>query len=175
MMALLIVFLMVSSILGFVVGNHQGSNLRFGDHKFEFVNGVYTTEINDATVAFLYAPDTLTDIEIPEEFTEELKNSFTVYATVDENHTFRDSVIQSVLQMSGNLFETNRIYVQPGLTTENIEIPEITCENTDELVIYFTQEEDFSYEDKCLKIPIITNFDAARYTESINYAVYGVK
>jgi len=141
----------------------------------EFRNNVYVLEVNGKEAGFLYAPDTLDDIQIPLGVTEHMKYSGRVSVTVDENHTFVQDILQSTFQLSANVFETNGLYIQPGLTTENPELPQVTCGNQTELVIYFVEEGNMTYENNCFTVPIFSGYDATRFTEAIGYSYYGVK
>ena len=165
--SIIIIFLMVSSVAGFVAsyGSTGGSqnSFRYNGQKFTFDGQVYLTEIEGEEVAFYYTPDVAATHDIPETF---LGQSFSF--TRDQNSSLEEAF--AIVH-----FDLSQIQpIQGGYTTEG-PLPTITCER-EGAVLYMKQGTPSGavLEDNCLTLTVQTSADAAFYRDAILYEHYNI-
>jgi len=174
---LFITFLMISSIAGFAFTFTTGGaqKQRFGDFVMEFDGSQWITEINGERIGFYNTPDTITT-DIPDAFIHTMQVTHQIQFTQDLNDTYAQSIAGMGYEISTNVFNTDELYVQPGVTTNESNLPVITCaDGTPSVpVVYVHQgnESQASFENHCLNITIASANDVAQYRDAILYEYY---
>ncbi len=92
-MTIFFAFILVTSILGFALNGVQNTNKNiYNKHEFVQKNNLWTTEINDNEIEFVYYPDTTLDINFSDTTYEPLITY--IVSNPQLNHTISD--LQSI-------------------------------------------------------------------------------
>jgi len=179
LVALFIAFLMVSSVLGFVMGqSFSNPKTRYNDFVFEFRENRYYSEIKDKEISFYALPETLENVELSEEFITVMQNTKMIYFTSDVNDILIEPISVLLYDISTNVFETDSLYVQPAFTVNGTTLPKITCEDAipSVPVVYVksSNETSQSYNNNCLILEVQSSYDVAVYRDRILYGYYNV-
>tara|TARA_Y100000310_G_scaffold328469_1_gene396641 strand:- start:2091 stop:2627 length:537 start_codon:yes stop_codon:yes gene_type:complete len=169
--SLVIIFLMVTSVAGFIVGQ-QGSDssqtFRYNDYVFKYDGQFFTTELDGEDAFFYFPPDTIALTPFPTEFIDDARLFQGFIFTRNQN----DSLEESYAVMHFDLAQ--HIAVQ-GAYTEEGPLPVATCDgSTPTIFIYQGNESTSTYNDACLEIVATTPTDVALYRDAILYYWYGV-
>lgn len=179
LVSLFISFLMVSSVLGFVVGQLSTTQkLRYNNKVFTFENNRYYTEINDVKVGFYSSPEAVEKVEIPSQFIDRMLATKMIVFTADYNDSLIQQISTMAYEMHTTLLQTDNLYVQSAFTTNVTQLPPVTCANATSSVpvIYVKQGQNMTavFENNCLTLTITSQYDAASYEDRILYGYYGV-
>jgi len=79
-MAAILVFLMVASGFGVIIGN-QSNEMKYGDFKFSIKDNRYVTEVEERELFFYNLPQQLEFINLSSTTTNKLKESYMIYMT----------------------------------------------------------------------------------------------
>lgn len=101
-----------------------------------------------------------------------------LYMTADLNDSLIEPISVLVFDMSKFVFETDLVYIQPGFTTNETELPKITCGDASPTVpvVYVRKgiNQSASFVQNCLSITVTSTYDIAAYRDRLLYAFYGV-
>ncbi len=178
-MSIFIALIMVSSVFGVVLNSSfSNTKIKYNNHVFVAQDGKYYTELNGKEIDFYNNPEVIENIELDENFVNVLKNTKMMYFTSDFNDSLVEEIAILGYDLTTNMFDTNYVYVQPSLTTNETDLPQITCQDATQTVpvIYVksSNETSSSFENGCLIINLQSSFDVAQYRDRILYSFYGV-
>jgi hypothetical protein len=129
-MAIFIVFIMVFSIFGFMMNYvfGTGENFTYNDIRFSTTEQGIKAKINGVKYTFIFAPQQVEWISMPEETAQQLQNTKYIAVTYDPESRFATTIAEAQLYLEQQLSNAD-IYVERGLTnnTEYPEIKQITC------------------------------------------------
>jgi len=177
-MALVIAFLMVGSILGYVSIGRQESQVKYKDIKFKQnpTNNVWYTTINNQRLAFDFLPLEVEQIELQGSTT--VLNKPQIDTTSKINDTFAEEIALAQYNLALTLSDLN-IYVRRGFTTDNIFNTTIfTCKDATPAVpiLYFKQSNQtkITIEDNCIIAEARNSIDILRIKDRLLYSMLGV-
>ena len=116
-LALIIAFLMVGSILGYV-GVDRENQFKYKKMKFTRQQNGWTTVLNGKQVFFNYFPTEAEPIELSQEIITQLKNKPEIDTTSELNDTFAQEIALAQYNMILTLNDFD-VFVRQGFTTEN--------------------------------------------------------
>ena len=134
-----LVFLMVTSIAGFIFGSGNGQpTVRHKGIKFAFDGSRWTATIDRQQHSFSYTPKDVTFVALPG---IDVSQVMQVDITSDYNATVNESIAFAAFELSEALSKKG-LYARQGFTAENqIGYPVITCATATQYapVIYFRE------------------------------------
>ena len=174
-MAILLVFLMVASGFGVIIGN-RASEMRYGKYKFQIKDNHYVTKINDNEIPFYFLPSQVNYINVSSIITNKLKEAFLVMITFDPEEETNLQVIEvarfDLSQLLGKV-------VYNGVLTSSLEydLPILTCANATlkTPVIIFNMSDITSIVDidNCIYLNA-RGTEFLRLRDRLLYSYYGV-
>lgn len=176
-MGLIIVFLMISSVFGFVFSfGGGGSNVQeYSEVKFRYVNNQWMARINGEDRGFLFFPGDLEYIDVPGEakaLLEEPGIAVTYDPASNLSENFAEAQYYFEVQLDSK-------FIERALTnSEGTSLPEKSCADATptQPVILLTQEDESAIrvEGSCIIIASYDSFAVYQQTERVIYAVLGV-
>jgi len=170
-----LVFLMVSSTLGFISLQTQGTQLTYNGYDFVQTNQGYSTSIDDTQMTFQYFPDTIDHIEVPQSLLNTILNSKVVTVTYNP----QDNNTESLALIQYNLFKTleiKDIYIIRALTNNTgYNLPQVSCDNAtfQNPVIHLKtgNQTEFTKENNCL---IVSGYNRVEFAQIHDRLLYGL-
>jgi hypothetical protein len=178
-MAIFIVIIMISSILGFVWTNITTNNYEYKGHKFKLQGNSFILNINNKQINTNYLPNDIENIEISKEIKLKIKNNPMLYLSFDTDSKNIDYMDKARFELTNELQKTN-VYAISGKTTNstNYNIPIITCKNatTHVPVIYLKNGNttQFSIKDNCIIAESSSKEGFIALKDLIIYTVFNV-
>jgi hypothetical protein len=175
-MGALLVFLMVFSVMGILIGSRGGESWDYNGYTFTRDGIYFVTEINDEQMAFNYLPNSLQDINV----TPNLRSKLTapmMYISFNPEHDIQDlyyiELIRRDLELSLNTIVISAV----DRESEVYSLPIMGCENATPYVpvFYFNISNTTSITDNngCIVLNG-RNVDFYRMRDLILYTMYGV-
>jgi len=117
-----IVFIMVTSVIGFIFGGNQTPPVHYKGYKFTQTSRGWRTTINNQNFYLSYTPNDVELLELPD-----FPKSLEIDVTYDPNSTYKESIAQAIFELS-TILSANGVFIRQGFTTNNTYgIPIITC------------------------------------------------
>ena len=180
LMVAFVSFIMITSILGYLMGN-ESSQRKVTYNKFVFVNNgnVWTTKINKKEAEFNNFPSAAEYINITPEIISRIKNTFEIQATSNFNDSFSQYIALSYYELSDQLNLHFNKYLLQGFTANTTGIiPIITCNNATNLapVIFMkmSNETKVSMQDNCIIAEASSGTDFLMIKDRILYGLHGI-
>ncbi|MBT3304033.1 hypothetical protein HN592_01600 [Candidatus Woesearchaeota archaeon] len=177
-MAWVVALIFISSAFGMVASNMTSSKIRYNDHVINVGEDRYFYEVDDVEVSFYSSPGSVENVVLPEDFVGVLRNTKMIYMTAELNDTLIEPISVLIFDVSKYVFDTDSVYVQPAFTTNETELPKITCEDASSSVpvVYLKKglTRSASFVDNCLNITVASAYDVASYRDRLLYGFYGV-
>jgi len=174
-MAAILVFLMVASGFGVIIGS-RASEMRYGDYKFQTVDNRYVTNINGQEIPFYFLPSQIENLNLSSAVTNKLREAFFMMISFNPEDTANLQVIE-VARFDLSIHLGKMVY--NGVLKEAIdyELPIITCENatlqTPVIVFNVSDKTSIDDVDNCIYLNARgTDFLALR--DRLLYSYYGV-
>ena len=177
-MAVIIAFIMVGSILGYVSIDRQTSQFKYNGIKFTQTTEGWSTTLNNKKVIFDYFPSDVEQIELSDDISTILLNKPEIDATSEINDTFSEEIALAQYNMALTLNNLN-IYVRVGFTTINtFNLPILTCKDATQAVpiIYFIQSNQtkITIKNNCIIAEAKNNIDILRIKDRLLYSMLGI-
>ena len=174
--SLFIAFIMVTSIIGYIFADTQGTTTKYNGIKFTSTPNGWSAKIDGKMYLFSYDPRSLEDIEIPE--TVSFDGVREIDATYDVNSSYRETIAQSLFELSHVLPDKN-IFLRAGFTTNSsYDVPIITCKDATPFipVIYYRNSNQTSiiHEGNCIILESYEGGSFLALTDKIAYKILGV-
>lgn len=177
-MAWVVAIIFISSAFGMVASNMSSSKIRYNDHVIKVGENRYFYDVGDVNVDFYSSPNTIANVELPEDFITILRNTKMFYFTAELNDSLIEPISVMVFDISKYVFETDLVYVQTAFTTNETELPRITCDNaTSSVPVIYVKKgltQSASFVQNCLNITVASSYDIAAYRDRLLYSFYGV-
>jgi len=156
LMALIIIFLMVFSVLGFVVVREtEGERIQYKQKTFSKANDKWLTYIDNKPLVISSSPKDLEQIQTPKVFLNDLNSAQKIY--ISKNYKETANYMQ--IELFGNLQQFLNTPLINSCSEENEQCPNIpikTCKDAtvQQKVILFKQseEQEIFYTENCLII-----------------------
>lgn len=177
--AFALVFLMVSSTVGFLTFQKQGS-FSYGVHTFtQTAQGDYSVVIEDQRLVFQYLPDSVDDIEIPKNVMDTILGSRVITVTYDPNDEEKGALALIQYKMKKILGEMKNVYVVLGLVNATgYNSPELSCANATfqnpVVLLQSDNETSFVKEGNCVIITGGSSAELAQIHDRLLYGLLGV-
>jgi len=139
-LSLVIAFIMVSSILGYMFGRQEPNTVEYNEVRFYQKNFLWATKIDNKEVVFHNFPSTVEYINVSDYVLSRMKSTLEVDSTYDQDNKFVEDIAVAQHDIENVFNDFFNIYLRRGLTTENeFNLPVITCEDATLLVpvLYF--------------------------------------
>ena len=176
---LIIAFIMISSIFGFVVDfaiSPGAQKLKYNDFKFRVVNQQYFTKINGQEHAFIFFPGDLEYLQISPEV-KTLLDKPVLTITYDPNSKIADNLGEAQYYFEAQLSDAKAIE-RAVTNNEGIDLPQKSCADATDIgpVIELAQSNQSGIfaENNCIKILALDPFDLYQQTERVIYSILGV-
>jgi 6-pyruvoyl-tetrahydropterin synthase len=182
-LSLIIVFLMVSSIFGIMLGGGLGgNNAKYEYNGLKFArtsNNQFYTKINNQDVFFYFFPKELENINLSKEVIDKLRNSYEIDLSSDFDSPAKQTIAQAQFvfeRLTQKL--TNKYIVTGFLKPTPYGHPVITCLNatTKPVIVYQYSKDESNIEQKgnCIILKASAPEEFIKYTERIIYALVGI-
>lgn len=185
LMAIFIVVIMVTSILGFMYGgsgNTQG-NFVYEDMDFGYdPQGILIMQTSQGPLRMNYHPDTVLrdpQYNISMQFTDSIKEKRILYFTYPPEDQFKEGFALVQFDIKENLEDRFGITVYNAFTDENtFGLPVMQCEDagSSELVLELqsANQTRTGFEGNCMKVYVSKAADILFIRDSIIYKMYGL-
>ena len=178
--AIIITFLMVSSVLGYALFGDSTQKQRYGDYQFTRTEQGWITKINNKKVFFNFHPLELENINLTQDSINSIKNTNMLYLTFDPEQRYLDYIDLLRFQLTEQLWTFFNIYPENGITnlSQKYNLTIITCANatTTVPVLLFKQanETGFYQEDSCIIAQSKDGYGFLRLKDRLLYGVLGI-
>jgi len=183
-MVVFIVFVMISSTIGYIwIGSEgQSATFKYNDYKFTRDTAGYHTTINGIPLDFVYSPQELentTQDFFNRSSVDAVKDSLFVYMTSDINDTYREDIASFEYQLSQLLEKKFTIFSQTGFTNETVSnIPVVDCINVSSrvsvLYLYSSDSTKTELNEGCMEISFADKQDLAKTQDLFLYLLFGI-
>ena len=179
MVSLFIVFIMVSSVIGYMWGKDTGESFKYKDYKFFRKGREWTLKADGIELAFDNFPTDVESINVSSDIIDRLKGLIEIDTTCDENDSHTEVIAKAQYSMWDVLSKTSNTYVRVGMIDENeFNLPVITCDDAsaDIPVLYFKRSNmtEVETEDNCIIIEAKNEIDVLRVKDRILYGLLGI-
>ncbi|MBW2990386.1 hypothetical protein KY348_01635 [Candidatus Woesearchaeota archaeon] len=127
LMASILVFLMVASGFGVIVGSRT-SEMKYGKYKFQIINNKYVTEINGNDMPFYFLPSQVDYINLSSTITNKLKEAFLIMLTFNPDDKNNIQFIE-VTRFDLSTYFGKVVYNGVFFESDEYELPVLTCAN----------------------------------------------
>jgi hypothetical protein len=175
--SLFILFIMVGSIFavifyGFASG---GATQRYNGFKFSYRGDHWEAKVEGKQAAFLYLPNEVEYISLPEDVKAKLKSAAQFDVTSAANDSNGQAIALAQYQMDLTLRNFN-VFIRSGFTGNNSFGKQIiTCKDATQFVpvVYFSQgnKTDVHLEGNCIVAELAGQADALRVKDRIVYSI----
>lgn len=169
--ALVLAFLMISSVLGFFYAGQEAVHQR----GYKFVRGerAWEVELAGERVEFFWLPDELTTITLPEGTLKSLHQAQLIWISYDQESYDPDQLLPLAQFRLGRALASAGLFAMPALARPNqYNLSVITCSNASAAspVIFLSLEKRgrLLLENNCLEL------SGEAELERLLYAIYGV-
>ena len=174
-----LVFLMVTSTLGFLTGQGDGSSLTYNNHKFIQTAQGYMVTIDDNKLVFQYSPETVDYYEVPATLIHTLLGAKALLITYDPQDEQKETLALMQYNMVKILREVKNIYAAPGLVNNTgYSVAQTTCTDaTAENPVIYLQSGNttgFTQDGDCMILTGGTSAELAQLHDRLLYGVLGV-
>jgi len=170
-----IVFIMVTSVIGFISQGSTSGVQKYNGQKFSPSDTGWTTNYEGNQYTFSYPPGDVEFLEFPQVSYQGLTQ---IDLTYDPNSSYKEHIAGALFELT-NLLATRGVFVRPGFTQESeFNLPIITCETATQFVpvLYFSRANKTSviYDNNCLRIEASTPTVVLQYADRIAYEIMGI-
>ena len=178
MVSLFIVFIMVSSAIGYMWDREGARREEYNGYAFVIKESQWVTKIDKNEVGFDYFPTEVEDVNVSSEIINRISNTLEIDATYDVNDSYKEGIALAQQRMDEALL-LKSLYLRKGMTGENeFELPIITCKNATSSVpvIYFkrSNQTEIILEGNCIIAKARTEADFIRVKDRLLYGMFGI-
>lgn len=177
--ALLIAFIMVFSIFGFVMDFMFGQSFTYRGTRFKVTEQGLKTKIKGNEYLFAFSPEQLEWLSLPNETIQMLSSVEFLAITYDPESRLASGMSEAQFYLEQQLGKAN-VFVIRGLTnnSNHPDIPQITCANATPLqpVLEFRESDtlELGVQDNCVIASVQEERDCHIASERVLYAILGV-
>ncbi|MBI2140398.1 hypothetical protein HYU14_05720 [Candidatus Woesearchaeota archaeon] len=178
-LVIFISFIMVSSVIGFLVGNQPSGTASFKGKKFTREQLGWTTKIDGRKFYFDFTPQQVLNISFNSKIIPALKGKLEIDVTSDPSARFSDAIGLAQYNLGFNLNNLG-IYVRQGFTGNNsFELPIIRCEDSSPNVpvLYFRDGNRTSRQElnsTCIMLEFSTEQEIHAVKDRLLYGILGI-
>ncbi|MBR9691992.1 hypothetical protein GOV06_04340 [Candidatus Woesearchaeota archaeon] len=179
MVAMFIVFIMVSSVIGYMFGKEGGEKFKYGDHSFLLRNKEFILKTDNEELSFDFFPADVDDIETDFDVSDVIKGVAEIDFTSDPDDKHAEIIALAQYRFQQVLERVSNTYVLNGMTSKNeFNLPVITCEDATESipVLYFKKANVTSIilENNCIIAQAKSEVDILRVKDRLLYGLLGI-
>lgn len=186
LMAIFIVLIMVTSILGFMYGGPSGSQGGFTYQEMDFgynQEGMLIMQTEDGPTLMYYPPESILlnpAYNVSEGFTQLVMQKKLLYITYPPEDEFKENIAGVQFELKNMLEERFAVSVFNAFTGQNqFNLPIMECKDAGEseaiIQIMSGNTTKMNFDDNCLEIQVSQVSDLLRIRDSIVYSLYGLK
>lgn len=173
-----LVFLMITSTIGFLTGQGGGTRLTYNEYRFVQTPQGYTITIDGQKLVFQYFPETVETINISSSIIDIL-GSRVLSVTYDPHEEERETLALMQYNLFKILGEVKGIYLVRGLVNSTgYSLPEITCANAtvNSPVLYLRSgnTSEVYAENHCIILTGTSSVDLAQIHDRLLYGLLGI-
>lgn len=179
LMGAIIVFIMVTSVIGFMFGRGSEEAVDYNGFSFVRKGNLWETKIDKQPVVFSYFPSQIELIEVDAPVISRMLSTPMLYLTYDQNQSEVEFIAQAQFELDTVLYGRFNIYSGKGLTKENeYNLPVITCLNATSAVpvVDFRKANEtiIHMEGECIIVGGRTGNDFIRAKDRLLYGMFGI-
>ena len=174
--------IMVTSIIGFMMGENQDQTRTYKGIKFYATNTGWQAKINGKTTEFLTLPEEVESINLSKDIINQLNATEMLQITFDPNTEYAQEKALAQYQLQKTLNEALNIYTITGLTQK----PEnttysgsiITCQNATQyipaIMLQYGEETQITEINNCIILQAQSNYDMYALKDRLVYGLLGL-
>lgn len=180
LIVIFIAFIMVTSILGFIVGREPTQRkLSYNGYKFVNKGNVWVTNIEGKEAIFHNHPSIVAQVNISQDIISKIINTYEIDATSQYNDSFSEFIGLSLYELSEELkFHYNKYLVQGFTSNTTYKKPIITCKNaTNAIPVLFmkmSNETKISIENNCIIAEASSGSDFLLIKDRLLFGLHGI-
>ncbi|MEE9525191.1 MAG: hypothetical protein V3V78_01120 [Candidatus Woesearchaeota archaeon] len=176
--SLFIVFIMVSSGIGYMFGKDGGEKYKYNDHSFLKRGNEWVLKVDGGELVFSYFPETVENIDLNFDISA-LNGLVEIDTTSDPDDKFKGKIAEAQYKMQDVLGKASNTYILNGMTDENdFNMPIIGCDKATSLVpvIYFKESNETKIEKvgECIIAEARSELDVLALKDRILYGMLGI-
>ncbi|MBD3354747.1 hypothetical protein GF361_02050 [Candidatus Woesearchaeota archaeon] len=179
--SLFVIFLMVSSILGYMFGRSGIEKYKYNSFSFFKRNNEWVLDGDEGELSFNLFPEQVENIEMDFDAADVLQDKAEVDVTSDPESKYAEAIAVSQLSIQQNLMEYSDTFVVLGMTEndDGFDLPVIGCEDATESVpvLYFKESNStgIKLEDNhCIILEAENELDFLRLKDRLLYSYIGI-
>ena len=177
--SLFIVFIMVSSVIGYMFGRDGGEKLKYGDHSFLRRGREWVLRTDKGELTFDYFPAEVENINLSSGVVDLLNEKKEIDSTSSANDSYAEAIALAQYSLMQNLDKISDTYLRIGMIDENeFSLPIITCEDATESVpvLYFKKSDVTKVEvkDNCIIAEAKGELDILGVKDRLLYGLLGI-
>lgn len=177
-MSVFIVFIMVTSVIGFMFGQYSTQKLKFGEYTFVRTDQGFSLVINKQEVVFDYFPTEANSTDFDPRIDDRIKSTKMLYATINANSSHQAALGKVAYDLATTLDDFG-VFVRPAFTEQTTyDVPIITCANATQFVpvLYFKDSNQTKayIDSNCIILEGDSDVDFLRLKDRILYGFFGI-
>ena len=177
--SIFIIFIMVSSAIGYMFGKDSGTSQKYNGYKFLQKGRSWALRIEGNELLFDFLPGDLENIAIDEGVKGILSEKVQIDTTSDGDDELKEAIAKAQYDMTEILGLASETYVRIGLSEENeIGLPMIDCESATASVpvVYFLKANETSVkiEGNCVVAKAKNDLEMLAIKDLMIYEILGI-
>jgi len=174
--SLFVIFIMVSSIMGYIFGRSGVEKYKYNGYSFFKKNNEWKVKIEGEELGFSFFPEQVEDIEIDFDVKNILGDKVEIDTTYNPNSEYAEAMALAQFRFKQNIEKVSDSFIVRGVTEEGSEfnLPVVNCEDSTENipVLYFEEvnNTEINLIDNCIILKGKDEIDILRANERILYS-----
>ena len=178
LMSIFIAFIMITSILGFMVNRSTSQSYSYDGYKFTLTDKGLSLVINKKEVFFDFLPQEVEVIDFDTRITDRIKPAKMFYLTYNLTSENSEAMGETVYDMKTTLQDFD-IFVQLAFTNQtDFNVPVITCADATSFVpvvhLKEANETRAYIESNCIVLESSSDSDFLRLKDRLIYGFFGI-
>ncbi len=179
LVTLFIVFIMVTSVVGYMFGKDGGDKFKYGDYSFSRQGNNWVLKIDKIEYVFDFFPAEVEDINLSLGIIDSLKGVVEIDFTSSVNDSYAEAIALAQYNFVQNLGKISNAYVRIGMIDENdFDLPIITCKDATSSVpvLYFKEANvtKVEFKNSCISVEAKSEIDILRIKDRLLYGLLGI-
>jgi hypothetical protein len=177
--SLFIVFIMVTSVIGYMFGKDGAESFKYKDYKFFRKGNEWILKVGGGELNFNFFPTDVENINLSSEAINRLEGVIEIDSTSDVNDSHAKIIALAQYSMQQVLGQVSTTYIRVGMTSENeFDLPIITCNDATVAVpvLFFKEANATNVELKnnCIIAEAKSEIDIVRIKDRLLYGILGI-
>ena len=178
MVSMFIVFIMISSVIGYMWGKDIGDKFEYKDYSFLRKNNQWMLKHDKNELYFDYFPEEVENIDIGTDAVARLRGVIEIDSTYSANDSYAEAIAKAQYDMNEVLWVVSNTYIRAGMTEENeFDLPVINCNDSTAAVpvLYFKKSNITRVTlDECVIAEAKSDVDIIRIKDRLLYGILGI-